>query len=284
MGASSALAVLARNPGEAYALTWVDQSALESLAAAGEETGPAERLVAAAMGLNVDLAFVPSDEAWAQAAVRALRQADIASAWVVTGVLGATADELGWIDALRRSAGSPGSLAFPLDHALAASSEAVRRGVTAEADVLVVADDLAGAGGWLVAPDFALEALVPCYRHLVRQWYPARPAIFHSDGDVRALFPALARSGFSAVHFGQLEPEKRAAVALAVSDAGMVPVGGVETRRLLTGRAADDYGLVAATLGVRPHVVADDGGITTPAEMSAFATALDQIRERRSSQ
>ena len=48
--------------------------------------------------------------------------------------------------------------------------------------------------GPLVSPDYALEALMPCYRRLAEE---ARKhgllPTFHSDGDIRTLVPALAR-------------------------------------------------------------------------------------------
>jgi hypothetical protein len=97
--------------------------------------------------------------------------------------------------------------------------------------VLVVADDLAGASGWLVSPDFALEALAPCYSQITRE--AGIPAIFHSDGDVRALYPALSAAGFAGVHVAIPGYVAIGQSILAAQAAGLVPVGGIEGAALL---------------------------------------------------
>jgi len=277
MSRDRAVAVLRRQSAEAaFALGWVPMEAIRGLAQQQAEADSAEALAAVAVAMQLDLVFVPACEPWAQDAVRLLRHADIAAAWAVSGVLGRIAARSGWADALRRSATEPGALAFALSEVLHDALVEVRAGVAVRADAVVVADDLAGPAGWLVAPDFALEALVPCYRQITGEGMV--PTVFHSDGDVRALYPALAGAGFSAVHIalsGEVAIER---CVNAARDAGLTPVGGIEAVAL--------HELGATTVGAQalrlaqggPIVVCDDGGMTSAEQLAEYATSLAVVR------
>ena len=147
------------------------------------------------------------------------------------------------------------------------------------ADAVLIADDLAGATGPLVSPDFALDALVPCYRSLAREAQAHDvPAIFHSDGDVRTLLPALKRGGFAAVHLAGLSVGPFVASHAVARGTGLVVLGGVEAAALGTGarRLGAQAGSLALAGGM---LVCDDGGITSADEVAAYASALDAARE-----
>ena len=268
------LAGAASAPG--FALSWVPSDALRVLTWQESGADVAETLAAVAVALHLDLAFVPAGEPWAEDAVRLLRQADVATAWAVPGVLSRVADQQGWSEVLRRTSVEPGALAFTLSEVLHDALNDVRRGQATGADTFVIADDLAGQSGWLLAPDFALEALVPCYRQLAAS--TGAPFIFHSDGDIRLLYPALAGAGFSAVHIAVPGNDAIRRSFDAARASGLVPMGGIEARSLMAlgaGATGTFAGGLAAGIGA---FICDDGGMAHAEELAAYTTALDAAR------
>lgn len=259
-------------------VSWVPDQALEALVSGTGAHGPAESLEAVVRALELDFAFVPAQEPWAADALAAMHAADAAVVWAVPGVFGRVAEKVGWSEALKASVAEPGVLAGPLAQALHDVSEAVRAGIAAGADVMLVADELAGAAGPLVSPDFALDALVPCYEHVVATARAADvPTALHSDGDTRALMPALRRAGLAAVHLGGLGAETFEASLNAARAVGLVVFGGIEVATLLEGaRHAGER--AARWAGGGGLVVCDDGGFTLPEEVAAYATALEAAR------
>jgi len=278
MGLGRAVSVLRGVTDEhAYALTWVPSEALRVLTWQERDADAAQTLAAVALALHLDAVVVPAGVPWASAAVEHLLAADVAALWAVDGVLGRAAHRLGWTEALRLSAASPGTLASVIAEALHEALDEARAGVAAGASALLVADELASDAGWLVSPDFALEALVPCYRQLAAagDW----PSAFHSDGDVRALYPALAHAGFAAVHIAAGEPGQTAAAFRATRAAGLVPMGGIAARALFAeGARATGAGAAQFAAG-GPAVICDDGGMTSAEELAAFSSALDAARK-----
>jgi hypothetical protein len=240
---------------------------------------PPSTLIGLVLSLDLDFAFVPAEQPGAAQLVPQLHALDCAAVWAVPGVFGRVAELLGWNEALRLTAGEPGALAAPLAEALHAALESARAGIAAGAEVVIVADDLAGSTGPLVSPDFALEALLPCYHSLAAEAMSRGAlAAFHSDGDVRALMPSLARAGFSAVHLAGIVPEALATSVDAARGSGLRAMGGVAAATLgedpvaigrSAGRHAADRGLL----------VCDDGGLTTAAEIVAYRLAIAAARE-----
>jgi len=123
----------------AFALSWVPAAALHVLTWQESGADIAETLAAVAVALHLDLAFVPAEESWAEEAVDLLRQADVAAAWAVSGVLGRAAEQQGWAEVLRKTAAQPGALAFVLSDVLHDALNDVRRGQAAGADAMVEA-------------------------------------------------------------------------------------------------------------------------------------------------
>jgi hypothetical protein len=280
----SAIAFRAALDGERTTLltgiTWLPGQALEALTYGTAAIGPADSLATLAEALELDFAFVPSGESWAVEAARDLRERGVAPVWTVAGVLGRVAERLGWAEMLKMTVAEPGALAMLLGETLHDALDEARDGRAAGAEAVLVADDLAGSTGPLVAPDFALDALVPCYRSLARESQEHDvPAIFHSDGDIRTLLPALARSGFAAVHLAGLPADPFAGAFAAARSAGLVVLGGIESVALRMGarRLGDDAGELALTGGL---LVCDDGGITDAEEVAAYASALEAARGR----
>ena len=280
MTRASALAKLAgEEVGFVSGITWLPAEALEALSAGTDAVGPAEALATLSLALGLDFAFVPAHEPWATEALERLRRADVASVWSVAGVLGRVGERVGWSDMLRMTVAEPGALAVYIGEVLHEALGEAREGVSERADVVLIADDLAGATGPLVSPDFALEALMPCYRSLVREAAGHEvPAIFHSDGDVRALLAGLARAGFSAVHLAGLSERPFAVSFAAAREAGLIVLGGIEAAALTSGarRIGAPAGALARSGGL---LVCDDGGITSADEVAALAGALEAARE-----
>ena len=252
----------------------------------GESTGlvvgvswvPISTLPALARSLSLDFAFVPAEQPGASGLVAELHALDTAAVWAVSGVFGRVAELLGWSEALRLTAGEPGALAALLAEALHAALESARAGIAAGADVVLVADDLAGAAGLLVSPDFALDALLPCYRAIAAEALGRGVlAAFHSDGDVRAFMPSLARAGFSAVHIAGIAPNDLGASIDAARASGMVALGGLVAASLSADPAAAGR-LAGREAFARGLVVCDDGGLATPDDVADYGGAMRAAR------
>ena len=277
--ASALLLVHGGDVGLVCGISWLPGESVEAWRVADGLDGVARGLMRTAKDLELDFAFVPSEEPWAARAVELLREADVASFWVVSGLLGRVADRLGWLETLRLTAARPDALTGPLDDALADAIGAIDDGLAAGADAIIVADDLSGARGPLVSPDFALDALLPRYRALVTRALVGHvPALFHSDGDIRALIPALRREGFAATHAGSLDPAVLPALLAAVRSAGMGVLGGISAARLPD--HAREMGQAAGVLAPGGgFAVCDDGGMTAASDIARYAQALDAARE-----
>lgn len=262
-------------------VTWLPVGALDALFR-GRIHEPAQALGAFVAQAGLDAAFVPADETWAAEAVDAVTATGGMALWALAGPMGRVEDSLGWLQALKSTVTAPAELAFLLDEALHEALEAVREGVRAGAGAIVIADDLAGASGPLLSPDYALEALLPLYRRLAAAAGEAGlPAVFHSDGDIRVLLPALSRAGFAAVHPGGLVDDALAALATSARSSGLAVMGGIAGSRLLAGAKASALASLAfaADGGV---IITDDGGIASPEELAAFVTAVRAIRSSTS--
>ena len=257
-------------------ISWLPPGFHERREGAG---GPAESLTLVAQTLDLDFAFVPAEERWAPEAVHRLRDEGIASLWAVPGVLCRVGDRLGWAEMLRLTAAEPGELAAPLAEALHATLQSCREGISAGVDVVLLADDLAGAVGPLVSPDYVLDALMPCYRAVAAEVLGRGVAVaFHSDGDVRALMPSLARAGYSAIHLAGIASDALAASIDAASASGLVAIGGVAGAAL-----GDDPATAGSAAGLlareRGLLVCDDGGIATPDDLTGYSLAVEAARE-----
>ncbi|NTW29146.1 MAG: hypothetical protein HGA39_07270 [Coriobacteriia bacterium] len=260
-------------------VTWVPIGAFAA-PVPKKSSSAAYALTELASTLDVDFAFVPAGQERSAEAVRRLHHAGAAAFWSVAGVFGRVADRIGWAEALRATAGGPGALAAALAQELHAALDQVREGVAAEADAVVVADDFAGATGFLISPDFVLDALVPCYRLLAAEAHAAGiPAVFHSDGDVRALYPALKRAGFSGVHLAGLGGDDLEASLEAAGRHGLMALGGIEVaalRREGAARIGTRSGTFALDGGL---MVCDDGGFNDAEEVADYVVAVDAARQ-----
>ena len=170
-------------------------------------------------------------------------------------------------------------LATHLDRALDDALVAVGAAFASGADAVLVGDDLAGPSGPLLSPDVVLDALVPRYERLAREAEGGGlPAVFHSDGDIRALLPALWRSGFSAVHVAGTDSDAFATSALAARRTGLVVLGGIAAQALPENARRDGERAAAVASSLGGVIVCDDGGITTLEQFRALQVALGAAR------
>ncbi|MBN2848449.1 MAG: hypothetical protein JXP72_08390, partial [Coriobacteriia bacterium] len=99
-------------------------------------------------------------------------------------------------------------------------------------------------------------------------------------GDIRPLLPAIARAGFVAVHAGGgLNVDAFERLFWSARAEGLAVIGGLPTVELRNAVRAEALG---SRIGVLARagglLVSDDGGITTPLEVSALVTALAAAR------
>lgn len=260
-------------------LTFIRPSAMTSVAPGASD--PASTLAEAASALRASFAFVDSSEPWAEQAAEALIGADVAPLWTVSGPLWPIIQDLGAIEGLRQTLTRPEHVGTALDAGLDALLSEVGRGARQGVRAIVLAEDLAGTEGPLVAPDFAIAELLPRYERVVRSAHSlGLPAIFHSDGDVRLLLPAIARAGFAAVHVGGgLSARTFERVFWAAREAGLAVIGGLLTAELDNAARAEAIGSEIGVLAQAGGLfVADDGGITTAREFAGLVTALAAAR------
>jgi hypothetical protein len=272
----AARALLGESVGIVTGMTFVPLSLLEQMGW-GDGADPAGLLAAAARRLSLDFAFVPAAETWAEEATRVLVAEGVAALWVVDGPFSRAAIALGWTEAIRLSIAQPYTLADVLDEGRDVADAAVSRGFAAGASALVVAEDLAGAAGPLIAPDFVNEELMPRIGTLVgHAKREGRPSVLHSDGDLRVFVPAIKRAGLSAVHGGGPDEASFVALLREARRYGLKVVGGIGGASLARGEgAAEHAGMQAALLSLPGDVlVADDGGIVEIEELAGFAQAL----------
>lgn len=270
---------LAGAPVVTAGMTFVPEDALSGLKWGGRAR-PA-LLAAACSRLEPDFAFVTADRVWADEAVDRLLECGVAPLWAVSGPLGRLAAATSWQDVIKRSVRAPRELAQDMDAVMHGALEQVRRGVRLDVTAVVVADDVAGAAGPLVAPDFVLDEVLPRCAALAEEAVAhAVFAAFHSDGDLRPFLAAIARAGFAAVHPGGLTSPAFEELLMAARVAGLAVIGGISGDALREGgprlvREATQAGIFARAGGL---LVADDGGITTSAEVASLVEAIAAAR------
>lgn len=239
-------------------------------------------LAALAEQAHLDFAFVPAWEPWADEAIDRLASAGAVTFWVVPGPLGLLASCDGWSEVLRRTAIDGSALAGDLKAVLPEVFEHVRRGARRGAAAVVVAEDLAGTEGLLISPDHAIDIVFPTLEAVAAcAAEEGLLAVWHSDGDIRALVGAARRSGFTGIHVGALSGEQLRAVLQSARGVGMSLIGGVPGDELRAGAAsAVAAGHQAAILSRDGGMlVADDGGLTTPEEIAGLLAAIAAARD-----
>lgn len=249
---------------------------------ARDSEAPERDLARAYAETGLDFAFVMSWEPWAGRLVGLLHHAGIAALWVVPGVLWPALEVVGVGEGLRATAREPDSLAPELDSAAGAMRDAVALGVGLHADAMVIAEDLAGETGALVAPDFVSDHVLPrLSRGVATASRGDIPVLLHSDGDISVFLSGLRDAGFAGVHAGGPDADAFGRLHARARRSGLAIVGGLPARGLAKGLpaavlAGTSLAILAQSGGL---LVADDGGITTPEEYSALLAAFAAMRD-----
>jgi hypothetical protein len=271
--------VLEGGPGAFCGITYVPEPAITR--ALGVKDEP--YLVAAAEWFELNFAFVDAEREDAEVLCAGLSARGVAACWSTSGPLGRVALRRGWEATLTDSVRDARSLDSALNETTAAVCEQVDSAVEAGATAFVVAEDLAGADGMLVSPDWVIDELAP---HLAQAASYATDRglvpLLHSDGEVRAALRTIARAGFAGVHLGGMGWTAFEHMYDAARGEGLAVIGGLEGEELRAGDAsAASLGSRAASLAERRGLlVADDGGLTTPEEVAALGTAFAAVHER----
>jgi len=265
----------------AFGLSFIPPEALDPIARG--EVSPPQALADAARELGAAFAFVPAGAVWAAEACDALQRENVAVLWAIDGPLWPVIESYGVQEGLLATLTAPDEVAARLDSRLDASLALVSHGVELGARAIVVAEDLAGSHGPLVAPDFAIQVLVPRLRRLVdAAAMSGLPSLLHSDGDIRLLLDAVVRAGFAGVHAGGgLDIGGFERLFKAARRAGLVVLGGMQTVELGHGfPAATELGArLGALAGEGGLLLADDGGITDPLQVTTLVIALMAARK-----
>ena len=228
-------ALLGERTGLVVGITFVPLSALESMRW-GHVAEPGSLLPAAVAAIALDFAFVPSSEPWAERAATGVLEAGAAPFWVVDGALATAVAVHGWSEAIRLTVADPAALAPALDEGAGAAVAETLRGLAAGAAGIVYAEDLAGAHGPLVAPDFVNEELLPRAELVVSEASRVElPSVFHSDGDARVFLPGIARAGFSAVHVGGMGEDMFVRTLRDARGHNLRVIGGIDGEALREG-------------------------------------------------
>lgn len=157
----------------------------------------------------------------------------------------------------------------------------MRDAVACGVGAVVAADDLAGATGPLIAPDYALEEILPRLGRIAQAAAAeGLPLVWHSDGDIRPFLAAARAEGIVAVHPGGLGPYPFRQLYSRARQLGLSVLGGIPGWAVRGGvpasiRAATSAVLLARSGGL---LVCDDGGVSTGTELAALIAALHAAR------
>ncbi|NTU89850.1 MAG: hypothetical protein HGA54_08145 [Actinobacteria bacterium] len=191
--------------------------------------------------------------------------------------LGLLASMYGWDQAQRISAHLDGVEAY--ERTCSYISKSMEMALELGADALVICDDLCGSKGPLLGPLFVIEHLIPLYERFAQE---ARaiglPIIFHSDGDIREYYPALASAGYTGVHIAHPDFEQTEQLFDAAREVNLVPLGGLVSAQAKaeTAETLADFAIALASKG--PTLICDDGAVKSLEEFEIIIDALARCR------
>lgn len=117
--------------------------------------------------------------------------------WVVDGSFQKATAQQGTLQLLADMAASPDAVGRKLQQHASRVMADLARGVSAGAQGVIIADDIAYRQNTYMSPDFVRQHLLPVWQ---TQAAAARelgvPVFFHSDGNLNAVLPIIAEAGF----------------------------------------------------------------------------------------
>ena len=208
-------------------VSWLPERLLAELASALPTSD--RRLARVVSDAGLDFAFVPADADWSDSAARLLNDEGVAVVWAVAGPLWPAIEAHGLGRAMTLIARRPETLSEELAGQLDRVQRDVERGLMVDAAAFVLAEELASDRGPLVPPDYAITQAIPSLRGAVALICDAgRAAVFHSDGDTRALLDSMLYTGFTALHVGGgLDRDHADLLGDEVARRGLTRVGGL---------------------------------------------------------
>ncbi len=264
-------------------VTFLPEVATASLLWGSEADAHTPLAVAVCSRLAPDFAFVPVWEPAAETTVRDIASCGTAPFVVVRGPLTSIAEQDGWAPTLRATLTGERDFASRLDAATNATIADTKTAAEWGAFAVVVAEDVAGATGPLVAPDYVIGDLMPRLGRIASAAHDAGlAAVWHSDGDIRPDLRAATRAGFDAVHPGGLEARAFEALLAEARRHGLTVLGGIHGSAIRSGgpvaiRTGVEAAVAAAAGGL---LVSDDGSVATGPELAALISALQASRDR----
>ena len=148
----------------------------------------------------------------------------------------------------------------------------------AGADALIICDDLCGVASPIVDPLKVMECIIPGYAAFTAKAAELElPLVFHSMGDIRDYYAALASEGFAGVHVSHPVPETVSEMFTAAREAGLVPLGGLIGTRVEDG-AESLAGYARGLEESGPALICDDGTIKDLDGLKVVTDALAILR------
>ena len=156
-------------------------------------------LAAALEQLQADLAVLPLTPRTGRPATnwQEWRQSEIFLFGSFQGPVTFFSERLGWHAFSRLIIKQPVETRTLLQQYLSAAAEQAIAALQAGCDGIVVFDDLAGDKGLLINPKFFSDSYFPLLQQVLGRLDCAHvPVVFHSDGNIVSLVPALREAGF----------------------------------------------------------------------------------------
>lgn len=139
-------------------------------------------------------------------------------------------------------------------------------------NLVVIADDLAGPNGLLIAPATLKDSLFNLYAQVSQS---SLPLAFHSDGDIEDLLGIISQSGFTHVHLAGINLGKLSRLALKAHQASLIPLGGYGVA------TADNPELLSTIDHLRKSaglIVADDAGLASLSQFEGYLAAVNMFK------
>lgn len=147
--------------------------------------------------LDADLVTLPINEQLNDSVWNYWQQQDHFVFGLLQGPFTSMLQRIGWQEISYLIVKNPGETRKMMDGFLQKSLLIAERAVTAGCEGIILADDLAGTRGMLIAPDYLREhyfTLLSDFLHKINS--RDIPFIFHSDGNILDIVPMLKGTGF----------------------------------------------------------------------------------------
>lgn len=148
------------------------------------------------------------------------------------------------------------------------------------ADAIILCDDLCGEKAPIMDPRFVIEHVLPDYQRIADHVAErGLPIIYHSTGDIREYYSALASDGYSAVHIVHPGYEQTEELFEAARRAGLLPMGGIIASRTGKDDPSEIARFAAARCAEGGALICDDGSRDSIEDIEEIIGILQTARE-----